>query len=276
VEVQGLGIRVVSDDDGRVSLGRLPAGTHGIVVEGFGYEAVSGEIDVPGNAEFVVMLPRASVSDPLDTGRILGRVSNENGGGLSTVDVVIVGNPSARTVSNPAGRFELRDVTPGLVEVRLSLLGYATRTTLVVLQPGATVELAATMSERAIELEPIEVVVRSGYLDRSGFYRREREGWGSHFGPEDIARIDPFSAADLIRYRVPGVQVRTGGPAISRRGSFFSGPCALGVFVDGVPSWWSLDDIPVEWLDAVEVYHGIGTPIQYTNGCGAVLIWTKR
>jgi hypothetical protein len=253
----------------------MPAGSHGIVVEGFGYEPVSGEIDVPGNAEFVVMLPRASVSDPLETGSIVGRVANTNDRGLSTVDVAIVGNPAARTVSNPAGRFELRDVSPGLVEVQLSLLGYATRTTLVVLQPGATVELAATMSERAIELEPIEVMVRSGYLDRSGFYRRARGGWGTHFGPEDVARIDPFDAGDLIRGRVPGVRMMPDGTAISSRGFMTSGDCALEVILDGI---LGLYDVPMEWIDAVEVYHGVGTPVEYTfrNSCGVVLIWTTR
>jgi len=256
----------------------MPAGSHGIVVERVGYEPVSGEIEVPGNAEFVVMMPRARVSDPLEAGRIIGRVSDPSGTGLSTVDVAITGDPAARTVSGAGGRFELRDVTPGLVEIQLSLLGYATRTTLVVLQPGATIELAATMSERAIELEPIEVMVRSGYLDRSGFYRRARGGWGTHFSPDDIVRIDPFSAADLIRYRVPGVQVDNAGTAISRRGFATSGACALQLFMDGMPTSLTLEDIPPEWLDAVEVYHGVGTPVEYqfNNQCGVVLIWTTR
>jgi hypothetical protein len=279
VQLPGLGIRVVSDDEGRVSLGRIPTGQHGIMVERFGYEPVSGDIDVPGNAEFVVMMPAAQVSDPFELGRIVGRVSDADGGnGLSSVDVSITGEPSARAVSNVEGRFELRNVTPGLVEVQLSSIGYATRTTVVVLQPGASVELAATMSQQAIELEPIEVMVRSGYLDRSGFYRRARQGWGTHFAPEDIERINPFNAADLIRYRVPGVRVDPNGTAISRRGFMTSGACALQVFMDGMPSSLRLEDIPTHWLDAVEVYHGVGTPIQYqfNNSCGVVLIWTSR
>jgi hypothetical protein len=241
---------------------------------------VSGELEVPGNAEFAVMMPRAEVPDPFETGRIVGRVADAGGGrSLSNVDVAIVGEPTRQAVSDVEGRFELRDVPPGLLEVRLSLLGYATRTTPVVLQPGATVELAATMSQQAIELEPIEVMVRSGYLDRSGFYRRAQQGWGTHFAPDEIERIDPFSAGDLLRFgRVPGVRMMPGGTAISSRGFMTSGDCALQVFMDGVPSSLSLDDIPPGWLDAVEVYHGVGTPAQYqfNNACGVVLIWTRR
>jgi hypothetical protein len=279
LQVPELGIRVVSDDDGRVSLGRIPAGEHGILVERFGYEPVDGEIEVPGNAEFVVMMPAAQIFDPFEQGRIVGRVTDANGGSsLANVAVSITGDSSVRALSNVEGRFELRDVTAGLVEVQLSSLGYATRRTWVVLQPGASVELAATMSQQAIELEPIEVMVRSGYLDRSGFYRRAQQGWGTHFAPDDIERINPFSAADLIRYRVPGVRVDSNGTAISRRGFMTSGACALQVFMDGIPSFLGLEDIPTQWLDAVEVYHGVGTPIQYqfNNQCGVVLIWTTR
>jgi hypothetical protein len=282
VEVPRLGVRATSDERGLVSLGRLPEGSHGIVVQRFGYEAVSGEIQVPGNAEFLVMLTRAAIVDVSAAGRIVGRIDQEGTlAGLAGVEVSTVGQPPVRTLSNADGRFELRNVPPGLVEVRLSMLGYATRATTVVLQPGATVELAATMSTQAIELEPIEVMVTSGYLDRSGFYQRARQGWGTQFAPDDIARVDPFSATDLIRGRVPGVQVRMGryGPeALARRGFGFPGDCLLEVYLDGAVTSIGLDDIPAEWLDAVEVYHGIGTPAQYqfSNGCGVVLIWTRR
>jgi hypothetical protein len=285
LEVPSLGLRVISDDQGRVSLGRIPRGRHGIVVEAFGYEPVSGEVDAPGNAEFVVLMPRARFDDPLARGRIVGTIGEADGGrNLANVEIGVVGDSLARSLSNADGRFELRGLAPGLLELRLSRLGYATRTTRVVLQPGATVELSAVMSQQAIELEPIEVMVRSGYLDRSGFYRRAQQGWGTHFAPEDIERLDPFSAADLLRRRpVAGVRMMPDGIALSRRSSSFSsssdaGNCILQVFLDGVPASANLEDIPGEWLDAVEVYQGVGTPIQYqfNNSCGVVLIWTTR
>ena len=43
--------------------------------------------------------------------------------------------------------------------------------------------------------------------------------------------------------------------------------------------YWDLDNMDPESLEAVEVYRGIATPIQYQmglNSCGVVLLWTRR
>lgn len=279
VDLPSLGIRAISDRSGRVELGRLPAGRYGIVVERFGYESVSGEIDVPGDAEFLILLPEASVSDPFAPGRIVGRVSAEDGTqGLSGVEIAI--GDTSRTLSNAEGAFVLTDVAPGLLEIRFAYLGYATRATTVVLQPGATVELSARMSTEAIELDPIEVTVRSRYLERSGFYRRAQRGWGTHFTSETIERLSPIFVSDLVRGRVPGVRVqynREATYAMSRRANSMSlGPCTLPVYVDGAPTFDNeLDRLNPESIEAMEVYHGAGTPIEYGD-CGVVLIWTRR
>jgi hypothetical protein len=280
VEVPSLGIRVVSDAAGVVDLGRLPEGKYGVVAERFGYEGVTGEVEVPGNADFVVQLFSASVGDPFAPGRIVGRVLAEDGSeGLANVDVS-GGDPEVRALSGTEGRFALERVPGGLVEVRFAHLGYEPRSTQVVLQPGATVEMTVNLATRAIELAPIEVSVRSRYLERSGFYRRAQQGWGTHFSPEDIARIDPIYTSDLIRGRVPGVRVvyaRGETYAVSRRAeSFTMGTCRLAVYVDGVPTFDDqLDRLSPQWIEAMEVYHGSGTPIEY-GGCGVVLVWTNR
>jgi len=280
VEVPSLGIRVISDASGGVDLGRLPEGRYGIVAERFGYESVSGQVDVPGNADFVVQLFRASVGDSFVPGRVVGRVFTEDGSqGLANVEVS-GGDPEVRAFSGPEGRFALERVPGGLVEVRFALLGYETRGASVVLQPGATVEMSVNLATRAIELAPIEVTVRSGYLERSGFYRRAQKGWGTHFSPDDIARIDPLYTSDLIRGRVPGVRVvfeREATYAVSGRAESLSqGPCRMPVYVDGVPEFDDeLDRLGPQWIEAMEVYHGAGTPIEY-GGCGVILIWTNR
>jgi hypothetical protein len=40
----------------------------------------------------------------------------------------------------------------------------------------------------------------------------------------------------------------------------------------------TVDDIPPQQVAGIEVYAGISeAPVQYqTNGCGVVLVWTKR
>ena len=49
------------------------------------------------------------------------------------------------------------------------------------------------------------------------------------------------------------------------------------MYVDGVRALDAdLDRFPLNWIEAMEVYHGISTPIQYGfNSCGVVLIWTR-
>jgi hypothetical protein len=282
VEVPSRGLRALSDATGRVELGRLPAGRYGISAQRFGYEAVVGELEVPGNAEFVIRLSPATIDDPLAPGQIIGRVLAEGGAqGLTGVEIA-AREGAARTLSNAQGRFTLRDVAPGFLELRFAHIGYATRTTPVIVQPGGTVEVAATLSTEAIELAPIEVSVQSGYLERAGFYSRARQGWGTQYGPEDLERIDPVWTSDLVRGRVPGVRVRMGrGGAMyaesGRSGSITLGPCRLPIYVDGMVAFdQDLDAFPPEWIAAMEIYHGMGTPIQYGGGCGAILIWTNR
>ena len=89
--------------------------------------------------------------------------------------------------------------------------------------------------------------------------------------------------SDVI-WRVPGVMVRRRNGdrtvAVSGRGlSFSGGGCVLPVYVDGFRVYdANLDQYPPEWIDAMEVYHGIaGTPVEYgmLNSCGVVLLWTR-
>ena len=140
------------------------------------------------------------------------------------------------------------------------------------------------MSTQPIELEPITVVVRSRFLEQSGFYRRAERSFGRQFTRDDLEKIDPFITSDVLR-RVSGIRLEFDPQnqdrvfATSRRSTSFSqGPCVLPVYVDDVRQFeFDLNQIPAEWIEAMEVYQGIATPAQYNrDGCGAVLIWTQR
>jgi hypothetical protein len=280
VELLDLGVRAISDAAGRVDLGRLAEGSYPLTAQAFGYELVAGTLEVPGNAEFVVRMPRAAYDDPTRPGRIVGRVLTAAGDqGLPNVEVV-AGDGAARTLSNAQGTFVLENLA-GFVEIRFASIGYAPAAARVVVQPGGTVDVTARLSTEAIELEAIDVTVRSNFLERAGFSSRAQQGWGTLYGPEDIARIGPMWTSDLVR-RVPGVMVTMGRGGIMyavsrRRTSFALGPCRLPVYVDGIPAFDpDLDALPPDWIDAMEIYSGVSTPIQYGGGCGVILIWTKR
>jgi len=298
VEVPALGILVISDAAGRFDLDGLPAGRYALRAERLGYEALQGELEVPGNPEFLVLLERAVVGDLRETGSVVGRVTELGERALSDVEVTVLGQQRASTLSNRQGRFTLRDIEPGLVEVRFVHLGYAPRTATLIVQPGRTVEIAPTMVTQPIELEPIQVTVRSSFLEQNGFYERSEGMVGTHFTAREIEILSPNGVSEVIRGRVPGVRIQYGSYGASPAdGSPTTGPvsgtmaravsrgqrggrdCVLAVYVDGRLETFDpdLDLIPPEQLAAVEVYIGIDTPVQYgVNSCGVILLWTRR
>jgi hypothetical protein len=288
VELPDLGLRAVSDASGRVSFDHLPPGQHSLRAGRLGYIEIEGELDVPGNGRFVVLLDRAEASDLGDPGEIIGRVTDDGGRAISDVDVRVVGREE-RAISTTEGGFRVVDVEPGLLEVRFTRLGYAPRTALLLVQPGRTSEVRVAMSPEAIDLEPISVTVRSQFLERNGFYERSRStaGFGRQFGPQELQAMFPRYVSDAVR-RVPGIEVTdpTRQPvgfeafATNRRVvSLDQGPCQLPVYVDGVRTGdYNLNQVDPVHVDAIEVYTGGNSPAQFQmmNPCGVVLIWTKR
>lgn len=288
VEVPEMGVRAISDADGRFVLAGVPAGEYVIRAERLGYEQLLGTLVIPGDSSFLMLMTPDVVVAPDAAGQVVGRVLEAGERGLSDVEVSVVGQERARTLSNQQGRFTIRDIEPGLVVVRFARLGYAPRTATLVVQPGRTAEVSATMAVQPIELEPVQVSVRARYLERDGFYERAERGFGTHFTPGDLERIQPIDVGDLFRARVPGVRVVRVWDATTRAyvtrllsprgGAFTTGPCFLSVYLDGMRMFDAdVDLLPAEAITAAEVYRGVGTPVEYSaGGCGAVLLWTRR
>jgi len=285
IEVPELALQQVSDAQGNVTLGRLPVGTYRLLAKRRGYLDLEAELQVPGGTQFLVMMNRVEEPDTAVHGRIVGQVTDGGSQTISDVDISVVGLDGVRAMTNRQGRFALVNIEPGLVQVRFTRIGYAPRTATLVVQPGRTSELTTAMSPEAIELEPIEVTVRSQFLERSGFYERSQQGLGQHLDRRAIDRMNPFTVSDVVR-RVPRIRLQDthilGQPVVAVNPgvrSFTNGDCVLPVFIDGVQSSDpDINQIPPEWLEAMEVYVGSSAPIQYAglNPCGVVLLWTRR
>jgi len=275
-----------------VDLPDLPVGRHLIRAEAVGYAQTEGFLRVPGEADFLVMLEHALVSDPDAPGRIVGRITDEDGtGAISDVDVNIVNRLGRRSVSNQQGRFQIDGITPGLAEIRFQRLGYETRTETIIVQPGLTVDVTLPMSTDPIPLEPLRVVaVRSPYLERTGFYDRSITSFGTQLGPADLERLKPLAITDLFFY-VPSVEVEGGrgqvgavGRVVSRRRyGATEAACGMDLYLDGVRMGpdWNINEVQPGSLEAMEVYSGLNVPTQFQrrsseSGCGIVLLWTKR
>jgi TPR repeat protein len=274
VDIRDLGLQMVTDESGRIEFQNLPRGRHRLRVERVGYVVMEGDLDVPGDREFLLLLDRSTLGDRSAPGRIIGRVLE--GGrefGIAGVGITVMAGAQPSTLSGPQGRFSFTGVQPGLVDVRFDRLGYAPRTATVIVQPDATVEIAAAMSARPIELDPIEVIVRSRVLENNGFYQRALTSWGTQLTREDLMEFNPAFVSELFR-RIPGVRVE-GGAVVGRRVAFGE-QCNLRIFLDGIPmDGWEFDSIPPQYLEAMEVYQGLGIPIQYGPACGVVLLWSR-
>jgi hypothetical protein len=290
VDLPNLDLRRIADQWGRIELGRLPRGTHRIIVRRFGYEELAGELPVPWEGEFLLLMYPEVADEAPTLGSVFGQVTDAGSGApLANVEVTLLAPNPVRTITNPEGRFAFGGVTPGTAEVRLNLLGYEERRRDLQVPAGRTVEVYATLSVQPIELEPIEVTVGSAYLDRTGFFRRARSGAGYLLTRRDVQANDPMHLSDVVM-RIPGVFVeRTlrGMQVVTRRemGRDLPGPCRLRPYLDGVPMPdWDVDQVRPEDVEGLEVHQGLAAPIEYRNlrnpdgtyPCGVVLIWTTR
>ncbi len=150
-------------------------------------------------------------------------------------------------------------------------------------------QVATRLDQIAVEAEEVRV-----FPQLVDFYRRKQEGVpGDFFTREDIDRSAARKVSELL-YRsakldmdCPHDPVRAGDDrcvARDRRGLDYrvtqgvTSRCVKDIFVDGKRSQMAVDEIPVQWVAAVEVYAGPATtPAQFgQRPCGVIAIWTTR
>lgn len=216
--------------------------------------------------------------------RIAGVVRDAQSGRRIPDAVVMLQGTRFRALADGQGRFALRDIPPGNYVLSSEMLGYETRFDDLVVSAGRSLEIDVPLASRAIELEPLNVEIRSLSLERTGFYDRRMDPLlqGTFMSRQQIDRRGISDFADLF-HEVPGARVEARGMGDMRvvfargAGSNGTGACEPSVYLDGVRAVkgpWT--DLPPMLLEAVEVYVGANTPPQYSHPCGVVLVWTRR
>jgi hypothetical protein len=192
---------------------------------------------------------------------------------------------------------------PALFEVRK--LGYGTERFSLNLPATDTLGIDVALAVAPVRLRGVEATATAtqAALRDAGFYDRQRTGIGVFLTGRDIARHPGARLLDAFR-RVPGVRVvrdlSGSGPgegssrssmeidelyrlATTRGSTTILGPpnCWLEIYMDDMPvGAEALSTLPVSEVVAIEVYRGAAeTPGKYrttSNGCGAVVLWTKR
>lgn len=237
---------------------------------------------------------------------------------------VRVGSLAAVT-TDAQGRFRLRGVSPGEQEVAVTAAGLGTRTVQLVIPPdagevelraaGGAGSLAASV-QRVVQLAGIRAQARVVELDVSGFYERQRRGFGHFLTDRDLGANAAGRITDVLR-RIPGVRVvrylrrqltgveptnrssqdideeyriastrgyTTGVDAFNNSTLQF---CYMDVYIDGIrvqsgdpEASQNIDLTALRNVGGIEVYAGPSeTPPEYRSkwtGCGLVLIWTKK
>ena len=235
----------------------------------FGEDADSVIVDLA-----VLMLQKATVS-----GRVLDAGNSRP---VSTAQLRLQWGDYTQ-LSDATGRFFFPDVPPGRYELSVTRIGYTTFKDSLTIDPGASLDLAIRIDEKAIALEPLTVTVRSRRLERAGFYDRQRASPGSFVTRADIDKLNPSLTTDLLR-NVRGVRLQP--RAIGRGFTVLGrGNCRYRYFIDGVriSPGFDLDDFDWQAIEAMEVYRGTSeTPPQFSNtmmgdpaACGVIVIWTR-
>jgi hypothetical protein len=215
--------------------------------------------------------------------QLRGRVVRaDDGQPLASAEIRVLDTPLG-AVSDGWGQFEIARIPPGTYHVRIEQLGYGVRTDSVVVDFRSSVELVAVLAPAPVRLPPLTVDVRSHDLVDAGFYDRREHGPGTFLVRQQWERRVPSKPSDVLR-SVPGIRVQParGGfdnVVLDRRG------CAVRYFLDGVRTnpTFQLDEINVEWIEALEIYRGPSeVPPRFTGfsseeraTCGVVVIWTR-
>ncbi|MGH7501654.1 MAG: carboxypeptidase-like regulatory domain-containing protein [Longimicrobiales bacterium] len=235
--------------------------------------------------------------------RIVGRVVDNESKRPVVGALIGVNGVESRASTDERGSFRVDHVPAGSRAMTIEMIGYATRTESIAVRAGATHEIEVLLSRQAIELTPIEVSVRSGFLEARGFYERERSSSGNFIDRNEIETRRPQLLTDLLR-NVPGTRIHLLDPgrrhvrfnrgnaevlAFSQDQQGLLPGCEPDVYVDGQqrrdripnnPREHKLDDFDVvspDEVEGIEVYKGATGPMQYqSSSCGVILIWTRR
>lgn len=222
---------------------------------------------------------------------IQGRVVADAGGeAVSQAEVYfrrIAGDSvldSVYTTTDAEGAFRFDALPAGTYAIRTEHLGYEARRDTFRVPISKSMSIEIPMATEPVEMEPLRVDVRSGWLVEEGFYRRRAKGFGKFITPEDLEQRSATSLTEALR-TVSGVRWgRRCVNGICRDVivmALSSGPtgCRVKYYMDGneMHGPVSPTDISVQSIAAIEVYRGISeTPAQFHGRCGSVVMWTKR
>ena len=280
--------RAMTDSAGRFVICGLP-GDASVALWATAGGASTGTIHVELTP--IAIVPLALALDPADTlvaqgtprqgsAQVSGVVRLPGGAPIAGARIRVA-EADRETVSDETGHYALVDLPAGTFSLEARAIGFVPIARTVTLSARRPLTFDIRFDSAARILPNIEVK-GTVVFDRGveEFERAKKRGFGYFIGPEEIERRNVFDAAELLRM-VPGVTVNRpafgAGSVVTVRGG-----CAASIVVDGMrfDNNTTLDEVVrPEDIAAIAVYRSAAeTPAEYQgfNGCGAVVVWTKR
>lgn len=210
------------------------------------------------------------------TAPISGTVRSADGEAISGISVNLKG-ASKTTTTDANGRFLIRNIQPGNYTLQISSVGYSTLEHPIEVKAGIPQDISFTLSRNRTNMEAVTVTGKS----------KTQEIRESGFAVNAVdTRKFANTTADLnqILNRTTGVRIREQGGLGSDFKFSINGLSGKQVkfFIDGIPmevmgSAMSLNNIPVNLADRLEVYKGV-VPVQLGADAmgGAVNVVTNQ
>jgi hypothetical protein len=231
---------------------------------------------------------------------VRGKITDGLSGRPVSAAVIQVLNPDsslrAATTTGKDGTFSLTPA-PGLFVLRVERLGFATTLSKPLEMSRAdTLNFEIRLPRSPVALESLSVVAEPA--DPSGFYERQKWGWGKFIGPEEIKRIHPTQAGDVVNGSLGFFSYPAKRGWLTRmenRGRY----CSPTVYLDralvargtstlrsggrGQGTGVRLDElVPASQIRAVELYQDAAeAPAEFHadggpggGDCGVIVLWT--
>ena len=188
-------------------------------------------------------------------------------------------------VTGDDGTFSIGGVPTGTQVIVIRHVGFAPVAATVTVRSGEPTELRVTLGPSINVMDPVVVTARRNYLlEKQGFFKRQRAGWGKYFTRDDINKVHPQYLTDMLR-DLPGLRIQStiGGRVLQSGNRLYGrgGGCTQ-LYLDGIESRvrfaGDLDGfISMRDVAGIEVYRPGSAPTQFRgfDQCAVIVVWTQ-
>jgi hypothetical protein len=281
-------VRDTTDTSGAFSICALPSSLEATLQARRG-SAVTPEIPISLGDKPIELLVRTLLLSSADSGAksgkasVSGQVVLEASPTNAGSRVELVGTDNV-VVTNEKGEFTMRNLPSGSKLLLVRHLGFVAQDVPVDLSSREEKRVTIRLPKFVALMDPVLVTARrSVALDKVGFSKRSKTGFGYFIGPERLATMNAYQVTDLLKM-VPGIRVNYGpdGETVSSTRDGMGGGCVQ-YYVDDMPF---LELTPGDVnrfvtggeIVAVEVYQGYNAPAQYMRAggsCTTIVLWTR-